>query len=76
MWIKIKLLKQNHLVSHCMEKKCCFVLTEEKKKEEKKGKKKKKPPILKASSLFVSFFKGLDLQPMRQIAVQSLSSYP
>lgn len=51
MWIKIKLLKQNHFVSHCMKRKCCFVPTE------------KRPPIFKASSLFLSFFKGLDLQP-------------
>lgn len=66
MWIKIKLLKQNHLVSHCMKEKWCFVPTDE------------IPPFLKASSLFLSFFEGLDLQ-LKQITVievQSLSSSP
>lgn len=40
------------LTLHEKKQKWCFVPTE-----------KKRPPILKASSLFLSFFKGLDLQP-------------
>lgn len=55
MWIKSELLKQNHLVSHCVKEKWGFVPSQ------------KRLPFLKLVVHFLPFFATLDLQTKQSL---------